>query len=567
MADLWLRDICETYLEFGNAEWDACIDDHSKPKSNGNAVDDFLGPSTGKGTSLFMYSMVISEEKEVKVKRKREIVVAAPAPAISALPVSDQSAPEPTSTSLGAPTAAGAAPTSDDAVTPTATMSHSAIQESKEKEAADAAPVSADGTEPSGDESAPAAPASTTDVESATLEASAGPAEAVAEAVVAAPPPATRIIEEEVIEKVVTKRFVLHAALKAMPSGVSGVNVVFFVKSKEGSVSPPASDLASPALQEYMADAIEFGSLSTDILGGLEAVVRHVYTPFLEPQLGGKGSGSGPNGGADDDATAIREEDQSVGSGQVGTAGTGIAASGAPSIRSGIAGSVVQQQQQQPSRLTTSSMGRTLGPRTVTGGSVVAGSSAATSGPGAVAVKAYSYPSPVAEDKDLTGVNDSVKGEFKSALSRFATVISHTMQQVSADVRIAVPNVAITEPAAAAEDQALLTVLVDAVESWTKMIIAVTGTVTESDKGTRPLQEVEFWRGRNARLSTVYDSVDQPAVGAMLQVLEVAREPALDAYRLAAAELSRAYVEARDNVKVRAALLCVDGAVFVCCRC
>jgi len=165
-----------------------------------------------------------------------------------------------------------------------------------------------------------------------------------------------------------------------------------------------------------------------------------------------------------------------------------------------------------------------------------------------------SLPAPVEEDRQVALVSDSVKAEFKSALHRFVTVIEHTIQQVSGDVRLDIPEVVINDPAAASHDEGLKAVLVDAVEEWTRVIAQALGTVTDKDKGTRPLQEIEFWRNRNATLSTIYEQLSHPSVKTMLTTLELAREPALEPFRANHALLSSAYIEARENVKILSTL-------------
>jgi dynein heavy chain, axonemal len=546
MTDAWLRDVTEGCLDFTTAEWNACLDDHSTPRRNGNALDDFMGGQTGKGTSLFIYTLTVEEVKETKVKRRREVPASA--------------GPSAAPTATNAVDAAAAAAPADGAAAPAApALSDAAIQETKEKEAADAAAPAAAGeaaapaaaaeaaaaaaegappaatspeTPPEGSPPAPAVEGAGAAEEKKDEEAAAAPlAEPAAAAAAAAPAAAPRYIDEEVIERVVTHRSLLQASLRSLPEGVHGVPAVFFIKNKDGALSPPGD------VNEYMADTVEYGTFAPDMLGSIDSVVRHVYTPFLEPHLGGRASGGdgtaaaaysgigggAGGGGAGDDGDGTRDDDASQVSGGVG-GGVGAGAPGAQSVRSG---------------------GSSLNPRAasraggVKGGAVQAGPSAGS----------RHVPAPDSEDKDLTGVTDSVRGEFKSALTRFATVITQTIQQLSADVRITLPALTIGDPAVAAQEQAVLLLLVEAVESWTRTVASVCAPVTEADKGARPLQEVEFWRGRNARLSTVYDALQQPAVKTMLAVLDLAREPLLDVFKAAFTELSHAYVESRDNVK------------------
>ena len=121
--------------------------------------------------------------------------------------------------------------------------------------------------------------------------------------------------------------------------------------------------------------------------------------------------------------------------------------------------------------------------------------------------------------------------------------------QLTGDVLLTIPDLDIADAAAAAQDESVKAVLVDAVESWTRVIAQVTGVVADKDKGTRPLHEVEFWRSRNTTLSTMYEQLNNARVRPILDALELAREPARELFRVQFGELSKAYVQARDNVK------------------
>jgi hypothetical protein len=219
----------------------------------------------------------------------------------------------------------------------------------------------------------------------------------------------------------------------------------------------------------------------------------------------------------------------------------------------------------------------TLRTGSVAGGLAHAASTQAGGG-GAAGPTVSSVPAPAVEDKEIAGVSEGVKGEFKSALHRFAVVVSHTIQQVrfarcqapapschtlqhhhhrfpapslqlSGDVLLSIPDVDLSDLAAAAQDEGIKAVLVEAVEAWTRVIQSVTGTVSDKDKGTRPLHEVEFWRNRNATLSTMYEQLNNARVRPILEALQLAQEPSREAFRVQFGELSKAYVQARDNVK------------------
>ena len=70
---------------------------------------------------------------------------------------------------------------------------------------------------------------------------------------------------------------------------------------------------------------------------------------------------------------------------------------------------------------------------------------------------------------------------------------------------------------------------------------------TGSNKG--PLAEIEYWRQRNATLSTVFEQVSMPKLQRMLDVLRLRDSAGLDQFDAHYGELTRKYVEAKDNVK------------------
>lgn len=341
-----------------------------------------------------------------------------------------------------------------------------------------------------------------------------------------------------------------------------------------GGLSVLAAAEASPTIDDYMVDCVEYGSVTADLLGSMEVVMREVFTPFLEPQLGGKIGGSGDDAMADGDnenqsvvsgmqgmggASGIIRNNRGGGGGTVlgggggggggtvigggtvlgGASTVGGRTGGLQSYRSGMVGGTV-----------IGGSSGIHGGGTIIPGTVIGGLTGTLGMTGAVGGGVPTAPTPVEEDRIVQGVSESIKGEFRSALHRFSTVITHTLQQINGDVRLTIPeNVDVSDPGVASQDEAIKAVLIDAVEDWTRIIMQVLSVVTDKDKGSRPIQEVEFWRGRNATLSTIWEQLNMPTAKNMLTTLEIAREPVLDSFRSVHAELSKAYVEARDNVK------------------
>jgi hypothetical protein len=101
----------------------------------------------------------------------------------------------------------------------------------------------------------------------------------------AAPAAAPALQMEEVEEIVKETRTVdmveLHACLDFMPAAVSSATA-YFVKLADGAVRAATND--------DMLDALEFGGMDGDALGSLQVLVVDLFTPMLDPVLGGVSS-------------------------------------------------------------------------------------------------------------------------------------------------------------------------------------------------------------------------------------------------------------------------------------
>ena len=59
----YIKSICELYLTFTGAEWDA----------QGDGISRFCSPSCPPGTALYVWTSSVTELREVKSRRSREI--------------------------------------------------------------------------------------------------------------------------------------------------------------------------------------------------------------------------------------------------------------------------------------------------------------------------------------------------------------------------------------------------------------------------------------------------------------------------------------------------------------
>ncbi|CAK4656794.1 hypothetical protein LEN26_006663 [Aphanomyces euteiches] len=145
---------------------------------------------------------------------------------------------------------------------------------------------------------------------------------------------------------------------------------------------------------------------------------------------------------------------------------------------------------------------------------------------------------------------DAIRNEFRGNLLKFASQISNAMQQIQGDVHLTIPAVTIDKPEACLDDYELINTIEQALEEWSKLVAMVVDQETrKAPKRKGPLAEIEFWRERNATLSTIFEQINMPHVQKMLALLELVEASMLSTFRYHFSELSKLYIEAKDNVK------------------
>jgi dynein heavy chain len=157
----------------------------------------------------------------------------------------------------------------------------------------------------------------------------------------------------------------------------------------------------------------------------------------------------------------------------------------------------------------------------------------------------------IEEAKADVQVDESMKHELRTNVVKFEQQLRHVVKQSRGDARLFIPSLQITNTDAAAEDYDVVAEIESALEDWT--MVVSTAVETELHKvGKRvktPLGEIEFWRERHASLSALYEQISMPKVQQMLQVMKVIDNPQLSSFTYHFGELSKLYLEAKDNVK------------------
>jgi dynein heavy chain len=155
-----------------------------------------------------------------------------------------------------------------------------------------------------------------------------------------------------------------------------------------------------------------------------------------------------------------------------------------------------------------------------------------------------------AEESASSEKANTVGTEFSNNIQKFSAQISNAIQQTSGDIHLQIPDIVIDNPGDVTDDYEIVSQLDIALEDWSK---AVANVVEQENlkvvQGSGPLAEIEFWRERNAALSTLYEQINMPNVQKMLDVLKLVESSSIPSFVYHFSELTKLYVEAKDNVK------------------
>ena len=154
--------------------------------------------------------------------------------------------------------------------------------------------------------------------------------------------------------------------------------------------------------------------------------------------------------------------------------------------------------------------------------------------------------------KSLSVIDETLRHELGTSINKFEQQLRHVVQTSRGDVRLTIPGITIVTPELAADDPLIVEEIERAVEEWTVVINAA--NEAEQNKPSRsqkqtPLGEIEFWRERSASLSALYEQIGMPRVQQMLQVMKIKDSPQLGSFHFHFGELSKTFLEAKDNVK------------------
>ncbi|KAL1513082.1 hypothetical protein ABEB36_002553 [Hypothenemus hampei] len=100
------------------------------------------------------------------------------------------------------------------------------------------------------------------------------------------------------------------------------------------------------------------------------------------------------------------------------------------------------------------------------------------------------------------------------------------------------------------KDPKVIEALEETVMGWERHIVKVIESyLAKTPIGNGPLPEFEYWHEREAAFSSIVKQLKKPRLIHIIELLEMAKSPVIDAFIHYQIELNRYYSEARDNVK------------------
>ncbi|KAJ3055760.1 Dynein heavy chain 10, axonemal [Rhizophlyctis rosea] len=147
-----------------------------------------------------------------------------------------------------------------------------------------------------------------------------------------------------------------------------------------------------------------------------------------------------------------------------------------------------------------------------------------------------------------------LKSDFVVSLQKYASHIGQTAHQVAGETRLKIPEDLATLQAMnvndAAKDLQVVKSLERLAEEWIETVSQVLAKeLKKTPIGNGPQAEIDFWRDRNASLSTLHEQLNTPIVFTVIQILNKALSPTSSSVEFQLSELNKFYTEAKDNVK------------------
>ncbi|KAK9812551.1 hypothetical protein WJX73_008170 [Symbiochloris irregularis] len=165
--------------------------------------------------------------------------------------------------------------------------------------------------------------------------------------------------------------------------------------------------------------------------------------------------------------------------------------------------------------------------------------------------------------------------EVAATLDRFSTHVKHMIHAQQGDVKLQIPDLDLSDPAAAAKDPELVEQLERTLASWTEVMDALLQReISKKVQAPGAMAEITYWRERNALVGAVHEQLLRHNAQSIIDVgCTASEDPKLVSnFRAAAASLKQLTEEARGNLKFLATLerhfeVLQSGALNAVCDC
>ncbi|XP_073386148.1 dynein-1-alpha heavy chain, flagellar inner arm I1 complex isoform X3 [Physcomitrium patens] len=146
-----------------------------------------------------------------------------------------------------------------------------------------------------------------------------------------------------------------------------------------------------------------------------------------------------------------------------------------------------------------------------------------------------------------------ITNELLTNIQRFTSQISTAKARLEGEFQLVIPNVPIDVLEKSDIDYELILQLEGALSDW----VPALGTTLQQEIGKAPLEkgpyaELEFWQARNNSLSSMYEQLNSSRAKRVLALLEAGSSNSnlLGTFKAQVAELTKVFLEAKDNVKI-----------------
>lgn len=159
------------------------------------------------------------------------------------------------------------------------------------------------------------------------------------------------------------------------------------------------------------------------------------------------------------------------------------------------------------------------------------------------------------EDSDMGmnrgGARVHLRDEVLINVQKFTSQVRQTIQQVEGEVKLVMPPVDMSvSPQVLAKDDTVVLQLETSLDSWSRIISdTIEELKVKEPQGKGPLAEVDLWKEKYSALNALYLQLQSDAVAHILAILKEAGSSSPSVFEVSKADLSKAFVEAKDNVK------------------